>query len=93
MSKVLTDLDYCRVAKKLKVSVPAIKAVAQVESAGGGFLSNGKLKILFERHHFHRLTKGKYSVTHPQISSKSAGGYFGGAKEWNRFNEASCDAL
>jgi hypothetical protein len=58
----LTAEDYARAAFNLGVDVPAIKAVIEVEAAGSGFLANGKPKILFEAHVFHRLTHGKYSA-------------------------------
>lgn len=74
MSK-LQECDFVVAAKMLNCEVAAIKAVAEVESAGGGFLANGKPKILFERHYFHRLTGGKYSAKYPDISNKSTGGY------------------
>lgn len=67
----LQDVDYTRVASLLGVSVPAIKAVADVESSGQGFLASGEPKILFEAHVFDRLTGGRYRRSHPQISSKS----------------------
>jgi hypothetical protein len=88
LSNKLTNLDYCAAAQKLNCEVAAIKAVAAVESAGDGFLPSGKVKILFERHHFARLTNHQFDNSHPQISSRSAGGYYGNEKEYQRFNEA-----
>lgn len=73
--KTLTELDYINAAAELKCEVAAIKAVADVESLDGGFQSDGKPKILFERHKFHEFTNGKYSVENPDISNKRAGGY------------------
>lgn len=84
----LTNTDFCRAAKRLKVEVAAIKAVASVESAGNGFLSDGRCILLFERHHFARLTRNKFNADFPQISSKTPGGYYGMAKEYQRFNAA-----
>src|SRR5690554_5168943 len=62
MMKTLTENDYRAAADLLKVDVATIKAVAEVESAGDGFLSNGQPKILFEGHWFHKLTDGKYTT-------------------------------
>ena len=62
-------------AKKLGVSVAAIRAVYKVETHGNAFRSNGDPKILFERHYFSRFTKGKYDKTHPNISNPVGGGY------------------
>lgn len=69
MPPSLTEADYIAAAKRLGCSVPAIKAVAEVESSGSGFLPTGEPKILFEAHIFDRLTDGKYRKTHPNISS------------------------
>ena len=55
-------------AKRLGCEPEAVLAVAEVESAGGGFSPDGFPKTLFEGHWFHKLTKGKYSQTHPTIS-------------------------
>lgn len=68
MSKLLTEGDYKAAAKQLKCDVAAIKAVAEVESNGNGFLSDGKVKILFEGHIFHKYTDGKFDAKHPTIS-------------------------
>lgn len=65
----LTQADYVLAARELGCSVAAIKAVAEVESAGYGFLPTGEPKILFEAHVFDRLTGGKYRKTHPNLSS------------------------
>jgi uncharacterized protein (TIGR02594 family) len=74
-------------AAELGCEVAAIKAVIDVES-GGGFLEDGRPKILFERHLFCRLTDGRHDQAAPGISSSKAGGYCGGAGEWDRFDEA-----
>ena len=66
----LTDPDYAAAAKLLKCDVVAIKAVAEVESSGDGFLSDGRVKILFEGHQFYKYTKGAYAVSHPTICYK-----------------------
>ncbi len=68
MSKLLTEADYKAAAKQLKCDVAAIKAVAEVESNGNGFLTDGKVKMLFEGHIFHRYTDGKFDAKHPTIS-------------------------
>lgn len=66
---MITDCDYKIAAALLDVDVATIKAVAEVESAGGGFLANGQPKILFEGHWFHKLTGGKY--TNPENANIS----------------------
>jgi hypothetical protein len=89
-SKKMTNADWQRAAKQLGVDVASIKAVADVEAAGSGFLSNGQPKILFEAHQFSRLTNGRYNASHPNISSHSWNRslYKGGAAEHNRLHEA-----
>lgn len=87
----LTDADFIRAARRLRCDVPAIKAVAQVESRGAGFLATGEPKILFEAHIFDRLTAGRFRRSHPRLSSpkwdKSL--YAGsGAGEHKRLQEA-----
>ncbi|QQV91374.1 N-acetylmuramidase [Polaribacter phage Leef_1] len=59
--KTLTDLDYKKAAEIIGCDIATIKAVALVESNGGGFNKNGTPKILFEGHWFHKLTKGKFT--------------------------------
>jgi hypothetical protein len=49
---MITEEQYKESAKELNVEVAAIKAVAEVESSGNGFLSTGEPKILFEPHIF-----------------------------------------
>lgn len=66
---MITEADYQAAARSLGCTVPAIKAVAEVESAGDGFLPSGVPKILFEAHIFDRLTGGKYRNAYPGISS------------------------
>lgn len=81
MKPTLTEQDFQEAAQLLNVDIPAIKAVAEVESRGAGFLPDGRPKILFERHVFHRLTNGVWDGNNPGISNKRAGGY-GQAGEW-----------
>lgn len=88
--KTLQESDFIEAAKLLNCEVAAVKAVDEVESRGSGFLPSGKPKILFERHYFHRLTAGKYSATHSNISNPMPGVY-GGSGEFQhaRLEEAA----
>lgn len=61
MSATLTDADFARAAKELNVEVAAIRAVAEVEAAGAGFLPDGRPAILYEAHIFHKETGGKHA--------------------------------
>lgn len=86
----LTQKDFEDAAASLKCEVAAVKAVAEVEARGAGFFADGRPKILFEAHHFARLTKQQYNLTHPNISSKKWNKtlYLGGTKEYDRLKEA-----
>jgi len=90
MSKLLTEQNFKDAADTLQVEVAAIKAVADVESRGDGFLDSGKPKILFEAHIFSSRTGHKYDETHPNISSRKWNKklYKGGEKEYTRLDEA-----
>ena len=46
-STMLNEDDYKEAAELLRCDIPAIKAVAEVESSGAGFLCDGRPKILF----------------------------------------------
>lgn len=61
MSATLTDADFARAAKELNVEEAAIRAVAEVEAAGAGFLPDGRPSILYEAHIFHKETDGKHA--------------------------------
>ncbi|ABC63680.1 N-acetylmuramidase domain-containing protein [Erythrobacter litoralis] len=84
----LTDADFERAAKELRCSVPAIRAVAHVESLGGGYWSNGRPKILFERHIFHRKTNGRFTATHSHISWPKWGGHGKSSIQYDKLEEA-----
>ena len=85
--KVLQECDFVTAANLLGCEVAAVKAVAEVESTGSGFQTDGKPKILFERHYFHKLTNGRFSKTHPEISNPAAGGY--GSNQHARLEQAA----
>jgi hypothetical protein len=65
----LSGDDIAAAAASLGVEPAVIAAVAEVESAGGGFLPDKRPKILYEAHVFGRLTGHRYDVTHPDISA------------------------
>lgn len=71
---MISETAFREAAQRLGCEVAAIKAVAKVEANGGGFDKDGMPKILFEAHHFSRLTGKKYNASYPAISSTS----------WNR---------
>jgi hypothetical protein len=90
-SKTITQADIDRVAKMLGCESRALRAVMQVEAGGGGFLADGRPKILFEAHYFSDFTNNEYDQSHPDISSRKWNRdlYIGGAGEWGRFDKAA----
>lgn len=56
----ITDCGIDAIAKKLGERTSSkIRAVAEVESSGSAWSSNGMLKLLYERHYFWRETQGR----------------------------------
>ena len=79
-----TPADIVVVASRLGASLAQLRAVANVESSGGGFDLQGRPKILFERHLFFRQTQGRYGVT--SYSSPDGGGY--AESSWGKLTDA-----
>ncbi len=93
----LTDDDFREMATKLGVEEAALRAVVEVEcSSRGGFLADGRPRILFEGHIFwQRLRKRginpeELAATNPDILYHrwTRQFYKGGAGEWERFERA-----
>ena len=90
--KTLTESDFERAANSLGCDVAAIKAVCEVEAPQGGFHEDGTTpRILFEAHHFSRLTQHQYDQSHPAISAPrwDRSLYVGGMKEHRRLADAA----
>lgn len=93
--RLLQEPDFQRAAATLDCDTAAVKAVAEVESAGAGFLTDGRPKILFERHVFRRLllaagiNTGMLERERPELVNTKPGGYTGGASEWRRLDDAA----
>lgn len=89
----IEDQTWTDFAQALEIEEATLRAVAEVEASGSGFLPppSGRPKILFEGHAFHRLTGGRHSTSHPHISypkwnRKKYSGSLAG--EWRRLEEA-----
>lgn len=80
----VTDAQLQELADFAEVSLNQLLAVAEVESSGGGYDSQGRPKILFERHKFHAATAGQFSVS--SFSNPSSGGY--GEDSWDKLGAA-----
>jgi hypothetical protein len=92
--RALTQETIARVADDLGCDVAAIQAVIEVESPNGGYLPDGRVVILFERHVFWRelVAAGidPASVRVPDsILSQHRGGYVGGVGEYPRLAQAA----
>lgn len=81
---MITEQQFKASAKRLNVEVAAIKAVAEVESGGNGFLPTGEPIILFEPHIFwkelrkrgldpNRYVKGNEDILYPSWGAKPYG--------------------
>lgn len=96
IDRALKEADIQKAANFLGVDKASIKAITRVESRGHGYLKNGKVIILFERHIFYKQLKSKHGeayankIAHEQsdICNRVAGGYEGGNGEYPRFNRA-----
>lgn len=91
-------------AKRLDVLLASVYAVNEVESAGAGFLPNGKPKILFERHQMYRQLctprhpdddvaalkrhADELAAQYPSLINPTPGGYAGGVAEHQRLAQA-----
>jgi hypothetical protein len=92
--RALTQPNIDAAAAALECEPATINAVIEVESLHGGFLPDGRVAILFERHVFWReLVKqgtDPTSLHAPEsICSRQRGGYIGGAGEYPRLTLAS----
>ena len=84
----LSPEGFDAVLEALQIHAAELWTVMAVETRSCGFLADRRPVILFERHIFHRQTGGAFDATHPAISAPAAGGYLGGAREYDRLAEA-----
>lgn len=91
--KALAEADIEQAAAELSVDPAAVHAVVEVEAPHGGFLHDGRVVILFERHVFWRqlVAAGIDPATlhaPESILSQQRGGYLGGVAEYQRLTLA-----
>ena len=94
---MLTNSDFSNAAITLGIEPAAIKAFAQVESAGSGFDSEGHPKVLFERHVMYRSLKAKFGAMFaadkaskfPDLVNSAPGGYGKGSQQKLRIEAAA----
>lgn len=88
----ITMEKFCREAERLGVLLPVIRAVDEVESAGSGFFSDGRPKILCERHYFYKIIKNTHGLAMAEkarrmdssVCNPKMGGHIGGRAEYGR---------
>lgn len=100
----LTEEDYLEAANTLGCHPGMIEALALKEARGSAFLPDGRVKILFERHQFHRrlavvrkasqtmagqrALRDQVAAKHPDICNTVRGGYKGNHLEYPRLTLA-----
>jgi hypothetical protein len=84
----LSDQGMNTICTTLGIAQAEVWAVLTVETRGFGFLDDRRPQILFERHIFHKLTKGKHDAGNADISNVNPGGYVGGPGEYPRLQKA-----
>lgn len=97
MSKALVEQDYQNAANRLGADLSAVKAVATVESNGGGFLPDGRVKVQFEPHVFYKQLTTKFGKAradkelsaHPDLVALKPGSYQSLDKEDKDMNRAA----
>ena len=96
IDKLLKDSDYVNAAKRLGVPELIIRVFGAVEGLGIGFLKNGKVKILFERHRMYEylkqfkgdaFAKAQMKLV-PNLVNTKTGGYQGDEAEHVRLARA-----
>ncbi|MCC5811315.1 MAG: N-acetylmuramidase family protein [Ectothiorhodospiraceae bacterium] len=91
----LTEADLEDAAATLQVDLPSVHAVAEVESRGAGFLTDGRPQLLFERHIFrrrlehHGVDPVPHATARPDLVNTRTGAYKGGVHEHARLAAAS----
>ncbi len=100
----LSEEDFVEAAQTLGCHPGMIEALALKEARGSAFLPDGRVKILFERHQFHRrlavvrkpgqtiagqrALRDQVAMKHPDICSTVRGGYKGNHHEYPRLTLA-----
>ena len=73
---LLTAETLVSAGELLRADPRDLWSVVSVETAGCGFLADRRVRILYERHVFHRRTQGRYSTAaNENVSSPEPGGY------------------
>lgn len=81
----VTTVEINALAIRLGCSPKQVRAVATVESGRSAF-KDGRPKLLFERHKFHRFTHGQFPMA--AWNNPNGGGY--GEDSWDKLAHAAC---
>jgi hypothetical protein len=73
----------------LGVDAATLWTLLSVETCGFGFLPSRRPVMHFERHHFHRLTNGRFDVNYPALSDPAPGGHDHPTSEYARLKSAA----
>lgn len=87
----LRGSDFLAAARKLDVDPSVVRAVAEVEARGSGYIKGTNLPcILFEGHHFSKYTDRRFDSEVPHLSYRkwTKVHYKGGRGEYDRLVEA-----
>lgn len=100
----LAKEDFINSGQMIQCHPGWVEALALKETNGDAFLPDGRVKILFERHQFHRrypivrkagqtqaallAEREKIAAANPDICNPKRGGYKGGAAEYDRLARA-----
>lgn len=87
-ARALTDDGLSSAAESLKCTPADLWAVVTVETGGVGFLPDRRMPMLFERHVFHRKTRGRYHELNPEVSNPRSGGYGSADHEYGKLAHA-----
>jgi peptidoglycan hydrolase-like protein with peptidoglycan-binding domain len=94
--KYIRYSDVDKAAVKFNLPADVIKGFKDVEAKSQGFLNDGRVIILFERHRFYRDIVAKFGQAkanefyrlHPSVCNPNRGGYLGNEKEYPRLERA-----
>lgn len=94
--KYVVAKDYVAASKQLGCETASVRAVVEVEAKSCGFLPDGRVLILFERHKFYSALMNKRPASdvikiagsYPDICNAKTGGYLGEEREWPRIEKA-----
>lgn len=89
-AKRLDDIDLPKLGARLGVGEDEIHAFIDVETRGTGFDAQGRPRILFERHVFHRYLPAalRTKAVNAGLASKTPGGYGKESEQYGKLERA-----